>query len=149
MIKGVVKEYDRLKGIGFITGQDGEDYFVHVSGLREYLKEKGLRIGQRVSFDIDYDIYEPFLDYGIDQVTSTFESGSNGAVWNSQGKQNNNSHNSFSNVTYEKFDDFGNDGIADGQPGDFAFDDYNIDPNEDNYNVLTNSTGTELSLIHI
>ena len=30
MIKGVVKEYDRLKGFGFITGQNGEDYFVHV-----------------------------------------------------------------------------------------------------------------------
>ncbi len=36
MKKGTVKEYDRLKGFGFITGQDGEDYFVHVSGLREY-----------------------------------------------------------------------------------------------------------------
>ena len=56
MIRGVVKEYDRLKGFGFITGQDGEDYFVHVSGLREYLKERGLRAGQRVSFDADYDM---------------------------------------------------------------------------------------------
>ena len=56
MIKGVVKEYDRLKGFGFITGKDGEDYFVHVSGLRKYLKERGLRIGQRVSFDVDYDM---------------------------------------------------------------------------------------------
>ena len=42
MNKGIVKEYDRLKGFGFITGQDGEDYFVHVSGLREYLKDRGL-----------------------------------------------------------------------------------------------------------
>ena len=49
MIKGVVKEYDRLKRFGFITGQDGEDYFVHVSGLREYLKDRGLRAGQSVS----------------------------------------------------------------------------------------------------
>jgi len=56
MIRGVVKEYDRLKGFGFITGQDGEDYFVHVSGLREYLKERGLRPGQKVSFDVDYDM---------------------------------------------------------------------------------------------
>ena len=56
MIRGIVKEYDRLKGFGFITGQDGEDYFVHVSGLREYLKERGLRTGQRVSFDADYDM---------------------------------------------------------------------------------------------
>ena len=56
MIKGIVKEYDRLKGFGFITGQDGEDYFVHVSGLREHIKDRGLRIGQRVSFDVDYDM---------------------------------------------------------------------------------------------
>ena len=56
MIKGIVKEYDRLKGFGFITGQDGEDYFVHASGLREYLKDRGLRPGQSVSFDVDYDM---------------------------------------------------------------------------------------------
>ena len=56
MTRGVVKEYDRLKGFGFIAGDDGEDYFVHVSGLREYLKGKGLRGGQKVSFDIDRDI---------------------------------------------------------------------------------------------
>ena len=56
MIRGVVKEYDRLKGFGFIAGDDGEDYFVHVSGLREHLEGKGLRGGQKVSFDIDRDI---------------------------------------------------------------------------------------------
>ena len=56
MTRGVVKEYDRLKGFGFIAGDDGEDYFVHVSGLREHLKGKGLRGGQKVSFDIDIDI---------------------------------------------------------------------------------------------
>ncbi len=56
MTRGVVKEYDRIKGFGFIVGDDGEDYFVHVSGLREYLKGKGLKGGQKVSFDIDRDI---------------------------------------------------------------------------------------------
>ena len=56
MIRGVVKEFDRLKGFGFIIGDDGEDYFVHVSGLREHLKAKGLRNGQKVLFDIDRDI---------------------------------------------------------------------------------------------
>ena len=56
MKKGMVKEYDRLKGFGFITGQDGEDYFVHVSGLREYLKDRGLRVGQKVSFDVMSDM---------------------------------------------------------------------------------------------
>tara|TARA_Y100000590_G_scaffold38781_1_gene41557 strand:- start:990 stop:1193 length:204 start_codon:yes stop_codon:yes gene_type:complete len=54
MKKGIVKEYDLSKGYGFITGDDGEDYFVHVSGLREYLKSKGVRPGQKVSFDVDY-----------------------------------------------------------------------------------------------
>jgi len=54
MKKGVVKEYDRLKGFGFITGDDREDYFVHVSGLREHLKSRGLRTGQKVSFDVDF-----------------------------------------------------------------------------------------------
>ena len=54
MKKGVVKEYDPSKGFGFITGDDKEDYFVHVSGLRERLKGRGLRAGQKVSFDVDF-----------------------------------------------------------------------------------------------
>ena len=54
MKKGVVKEYDPSKGFGFITGDDKEDYFIHVSGLREHLKGQGLRAGQKVSFDVDF-----------------------------------------------------------------------------------------------
>ena len=54
MKKGTVKEFDVTKGYGFITGEDNEDYFVHVIGLHEYLKSKGLRAGQRVSFDVDF-----------------------------------------------------------------------------------------------
>ena len=56
MKKGTVKEFDVTKGYGFITGEDNEDYFVHVSGLREYLKSKGLLACQRVSFDVDFGI---------------------------------------------------------------------------------------------
>ena len=56
MKKGIVKEYDALKGFGFITGDDNEDYFVHVSGLREHLKKKGLAPGQKVSFDVDFSM---------------------------------------------------------------------------------------------
>ena len=48
MIRGFVKEFDRLKGFGFIVGDDGEDYFAHVSNLREHLKAKGLKNGQKV-----------------------------------------------------------------------------------------------------
>ena len=54
MKKGFVKEYDSTKGFGFITSENNEDYFVHVSGLREHLKKKGLFPGQKVSFDIDF-----------------------------------------------------------------------------------------------
>ena len=54
MKKGIVKEYDSSKGFGFIIGEDNEDYFVHVSGLREHPKRKGLTPGQRVSFDVDF-----------------------------------------------------------------------------------------------
>ena len=54
MKKGVVKEYDSSKGFGFITGQNNEDYFVHVSGLRQHLQPRGLRAGQSVSFDVDF-----------------------------------------------------------------------------------------------
>ena len=54
MKKGTVREFDVTKSYGFTTGEDNEDYFVHVSGLREYLKSKGLRAGQRVSFDVDF-----------------------------------------------------------------------------------------------
>ena len=56
MKRGTVKEYDRIKGFGFITSDDSTDLFVHVSGLREHLKQKGLRAGQRVSFDVDFDV---------------------------------------------------------------------------------------------
>ena len=56
MKKGIVREYDTEKGFGFIKGQNGDDYFVHVSGLREHLKNRGLRPGQTVSFDIDFDM---------------------------------------------------------------------------------------------
>jgi CspA family cold shock protein len=56
MKKGTVKEYDPERGFGFIQGEDGEDYFLHVSGLREHMKDKGLREGQRVLFDVDFDM---------------------------------------------------------------------------------------------
>ena len=55
MTRGKLKEYDRFKGFGFIAWDDGEDYFVHVSGLRAHLKGKGLGGGQGVSFDIYKD----------------------------------------------------------------------------------------------
>ena len=54
MKKGCAEEYDSSKEFGFITGENKEDQFVHISGLREHLKKKGLFPGQKVSFDIDF-----------------------------------------------------------------------------------------------
>ena len=56
MKTGTVKEYDQSKGFGFIESEEGEDLFVHVSGLRVDLKEQGLRQGLRVQFDVQYDV---------------------------------------------------------------------------------------------
>ena len=56
MQKSIVKEYDRSRGFGFITGDNGDDYFVHVSGLGPKLKDFGLRTGHRVTFDVDFDM---------------------------------------------------------------------------------------------
>ena len=53
---GTVKEYDKAKGFGFITGDDGEDYFVHAYGLGPKLKQFGLKTGQKVNFDLDFDM---------------------------------------------------------------------------------------------
>ena len=55
-MKGIVKEYDKTKGFGFISGEDGEEYFVHVYGLGPKLINFGIRTGQKVAFDIDFDM---------------------------------------------------------------------------------------------
>ncbi len=55
-MNGIVKEYDKQKGFGFISGEDGDDYFVHAYGLGPKLKQSGLRTGQHVVFDVDFDM---------------------------------------------------------------------------------------------
>lgn len=49
MTDGTVKFFNTMKHFGFITGEDGKDYFVHEDGLKE-----GTMIteGDKVSFKI-------------------------------------------------------------------------------------------------
>jgi len=34
-MKGTVKFFNNMKGFGFIAGEDGKEYFVHQSALKE------------------------------------------------------------------------------------------------------------------
>ena len=49
MIAGIVKNWDRLKGWGFIKGDDGIDYFLHISKIRA---GQTVREDSQVRFDI-------------------------------------------------------------------------------------------------
>lgn len=39
MKNGVVKFFNEAKGFGFIKAEDGQEIFVHVSGLKESIQE--------------------------------------------------------------------------------------------------------------
>lgn len=39
MNKGVVKFFNEAKGFGFIKGDDGQEIFVHISALKEEIRE--------------------------------------------------------------------------------------------------------------
>lgn len=39
MNKGIVKFFNEAKGFGFIKGENGQEIFVHVSGLKEDIRE--------------------------------------------------------------------------------------------------------------
>lgn len=51
MLKGTVKWFNAEKGFGFIAGEDGQDYFVHYSGIvgKDY---RALEEGQPVEYVI-------------------------------------------------------------------------------------------------
>ncbi|MDR1835825.1 MAG: cold-shock protein [Fusobacteriaceae bacterium] len=51
MLKGTVKWFNKDKGFGFITGEDGKDYFVHFSGITGE-GFKTLEEGQNVTFNV-------------------------------------------------------------------------------------------------
>lgn len=39
MNKGRVKFFNEAKGFGFITGENGQEVFVHISSLKEEIRE--------------------------------------------------------------------------------------------------------------
>jgi CspA family cold shock protein len=48
MKKGTVKFFNTAKGFGFIKGDDGQDIFVHVTGLKDEVQEN-----DTVSYDTE------------------------------------------------------------------------------------------------
>lgn len=51
MVKGTVKWFNATKGYGFISGEDGEDVFVHYSAINTD-GYKTLEEGQEVEFEV-------------------------------------------------------------------------------------------------
>ncbi|MBD3210757.1 cold-shock protein [Candidatus Micrarchaeota archaeon] len=49
MAEGTVKFFDEMKNFGFIAGDDGKEYFVHMSGLVEGTT---IREGDKVKFTV-------------------------------------------------------------------------------------------------
>ena len=49
MVEGTVKFFNEMKHFGFIAGDDGKEYFVHASGLKEGTT---IREGDKVSFEV-------------------------------------------------------------------------------------------------
>jgi len=50
---GIVKKVMADRGFGFITADDGKDYFFHRSGLEPTLDFNLLKGGERVTFEIE------------------------------------------------------------------------------------------------
>jgi CspA family cold shock protein len=52
MASGTVKKLVSERGFGFITGEDGKDYFFHRDGVEQPLEFDRLVGGEKVSFEI-------------------------------------------------------------------------------------------------
>jgi cold shock protein len=50
---GTIKKVVSDRGFGFITAEDGKDYFFHRDGLEAPLSFEQLRGGEKVSFDVE------------------------------------------------------------------------------------------------
>lgn len=49
-MNGTVKFFNTVKGFGFISGEDGKDYFAHSTSLTAGVSVKE---GDKVSFDVE------------------------------------------------------------------------------------------------
>jgi len=49
-MKGTVKFFNEMKGFGFITAEDGKEYFVHQTALEEGVN---LNENDSVTFDVE------------------------------------------------------------------------------------------------
>lgn len=52
MFKGTVKWFNNKKGYGFLTSEDGTDFFVHYSDINTEEKFKSLAENENVVFDV-------------------------------------------------------------------------------------------------
>jgi len=71
-MKGTVKFYNEGKGFGFIAGEDGKEYFVHSSGLKDGVTVKD---NDKVTFDVEQGDRGPkaanvALDSGAEEAPS-------------------------------------------------------------------------------
>jgi CspA family cold shock protein len=55
MATGIVKKVVSERGFGFITADDGKDYFFHRSALAQSLDFDRLAGGEKVEFEIEQD----------------------------------------------------------------------------------------------
>jgi CspA family cold shock protein len=53
---GTVKMWNAAKGFGFVVSDDDDELFVHVGDLHASVRDKRLREGQRVGFDVRSDM---------------------------------------------------------------------------------------------
>lgn len=49
-MNGTVKFFNNMKGFGFIIGEDGKEYFIHQTGLKDGVS---LNENDSVSFDVE------------------------------------------------------------------------------------------------
>ncbi len=54
-ITGTVKWFDMTKGIGFITGDDGKDYYIHFTKIKKGHTRTVLLNNEKVTFNPNKD----------------------------------------------------------------------------------------------